>query len=166
MEELLNPFMNGCEVLPGALWLSALPTYDDYEAMQKLGIDCLVSIVANKETVRVPGGIRHVWRPWVETSDVPAKDILEVVESFGAKTFVHCQGGITRSPAIVIARLIYRSWRPLTAYEHVDWKRRHAKPVRPGYAASETGPHIHLGKAWSENLARFADLLRAERRQD
>ena len=164
MEELLSPFADGCEIVVDQLWLSALPTYDDYEVMTKLGIDCIVSIVTNKETVSVPEGIHHVWRPWVETSDVPAKDILEVVESFGAKTFVHCQGGITRSPAIVIARLIYRSWRPLTAYEHVDWKRRHSDS-----GTSEgrrfRGPHIHLGKAWSENLSRFADLLRAERRQ-
>ncbi|TPX32544.1 hypothetical protein SmJEL517_g04396 [Synchytrium microbalum] len=121
------------EILPG-LWLGPIQSAKNVQALKEHGITHVVCIRDSGE--------KHIVRPFfptdfiyyeIEVSDSPmqnlipyfpdAKKFIGNALNQGGRVFVHCNGGISRSPAFVVAFVMEsQHWDYHTAFSFVQNK--------------------------------------------
>lgn len=128
------------EILPG-LYLGNSYHASQEESLRRLGIFALLNVaeITKADNAFPPvssDGFRHMNLPVADnaTSDIScsfpqAIEFIENVRSSGGKVLVHCLAGISRSPTICIAYLMYSQNLSLDqAYDLVKQRRRLISP--------------------------------------
>jgi len=131
-----NPYhANISEILPGFLFLSNIMLLQHKKYLGGAKIKYILSIVTDsvyaeiQEDINALVKVKHI--PMEDISDVEiskyfqeAHDFIEEARANDCKILVHCEGGISRSPTIVIAYLMkYHKMTLKEAMEHVSEKR-------------------------------------------
>ena len=126
--------------------------------MAGVGIDTVISILSvehqSKYGVFHPVSKRFVHHtyPYDDGDTIPPETMLEIVESFGTVTLVHCISGSNRSTAVTLARLLYEGADPITAC-HRYWTERGAQLAK----VYRTTPR--MSDAMLSNLLEFQRFL-------
>ncbi|KAJ3054050.1 hypothetical protein HK097_002785 [Rhizophlyctis rosea] len=122
------------EILPG-LWLGPYQCSKDKELLQQKGISHILCIRDTKEAHMVKAMFPTEFTyHFIEVSDSPlqnlipyfpdAKQFIDRALGDGKKVFVFCNGGISRSPAFVVAYVMEsQRWDFKTAFSFVQNKR-------------------------------------------
>jgi protein-tyrosine phosphatase len=121
--------MSGCvdanQILPG-LWLGSIHSVKHYRSLIDAGITHVITVMAHDEVVErnieIPDGIGWTIIS-VEDNSVnhlydhldSALSMIEAVVQGGGRILVHCIGGISRSPTVVTAYIMWKLGLRLTA---------------------------------------------------
>jgi len=158
-----NPYLaNFSEILPDFLYLSNIMLLQHKKFLFCLQIQYILSIVGENIYVHIKDEIdndaiviKHIAledASYVEISNFfnEAHAFIEVARSKNCKVLVHCEGGISRSPTIVISYLMkYHNMTLKQAMEHVSEKR----------------PIISPNMGFMNELRKFEAMLQQERAQ-
>lgn len=121
--------MSGCvdanQILPG-LWLGSICSVRHYRNLIDAGITHVISVMSHQEIVdrsmEIPetiswtiisiedDGVDHLYDHFKS-----AVSTIESVVKNGGRVLVHCMGGISRSPTVVTAYIMWRLGLRLTA---------------------------------------------------
>ncbi|KAF7730405.1 Dual specificity protein phosphatase 4 [Apophysomyces ossiformis] len=104
------------QILP-SLFLGAFHNALQPDVISCCNISCILNVASEIEPPILMTGIQYHHLRWTHAQDLSrefshAIRVLESVLSTGAKVLVHCQCGIERSAALVIAYILYLSRRP------------------------------------------------------
>jgi len=105
------------------------------EFLEGIGVDTVISILSVEHLHKYAPGYpvdprfkHHTFR-YGDHDPIPPATMLEIVESFGETTLVHCISGSNRSTAVTLSRLIYEGMDPIEAC-HLYWTARGAELAR------------------------------------
>lgn len=146
------------EIIPGLLYLGSAKASKDLNGLRELGITHIVNLGGK---AHFPGHL--IYSPKVKIPDKPdsqLSDVLEPIFQFiegiqsakgpKGKVLVHCMGGVSRSPAVVIAYLMHALQLSYEdAYATVKAKR---PGIRPREAFVEQLRDMELGDRPSEKI--------------
>jgi protein-tyrosine phosphatase len=120
-------------IIDGYLYLGSRFDSENYEMIRGKGITAIINVTPNEPNYFSDNPEFNYLRCPIEDNvnaeielyfDVCA-DFIEEMRNDGRTTLVHCRGGISRSPSIVIAYLIkYRKFSLSDAYKLVSRNRR------------------------------------------
>jgi atypical dual specificity phosphatase len=138
---LTRPNWRASEILEGRLYLSELPGDEQVDRLKSQGFTHILNVTdleSSAEDVSVFA--KHFKYLRVNIADMPDVPILEhfpscnnfldeAMDSSEGKALVHCQAGVSRSPSVVIAYLMYKNKLTLSeAYNFVIARRTYIKP--------------------------------------
>ncbi len=137
-----------CEIVPSFLYLSSKQSSKNFESLQHYKITHIVNVAGKQH---FPSQFIYLRSHFSDTSDAPLLEhlpaILEFIESaeqLGGKVLVQCFGGVSRSPAVVVAWLIKKNGM------QVDEAIEFIKKRRPG---------ININKGFLEQLNIFRQKI-------
>ena len=129
--------MDCSEIIPGLLYLGSSRASKDRAGLERLNVRHIVS-AAGKEHFK--GTFEYSRVHFADSNDGELARALDTViavvsaaEQGGTAVLVHCSGGVSRSPALVIGYLMHRrGWEYDDAHDYVKQRRKGIR-VRPHF---------------------------------
>ena len=134
LSETLKRRKMDCQtIIASFLFLGSSKASKDFDGLKRIGITHIVNLAGKQY---FPGSFQYK-RAFFEDSQeatfVPLLqeifDFIENAKTNGGRVLVHCQGGISRSPSVVIAYLM--KMHNETYQDALDLVKRQRKCVRP-----------------------------------